>query len=250
MGFSRMKTSQPWMGIGTLAPALLMAMGLSTLHGCGVGSEIDRKPSVVTGIRLDSVILLPVGSRFLLRDSSTRLLFRKFYPGYACSQVLEMDLDSVAVGNPPAYPPLTRVRLPAAADCALDSAGGRDTSISHVFREGRMIRMANSAGRVTDSATLVSGRLAFDSLAGLFSPVTHVFSSGHYSVVDSGGETARHLYVDSLACGQYLNQAEAYSRADTLKVRLSLVTLDSSAATDSCRGFTHEDTVTVRASRP
>jgi hypothetical protein len=113
-----------------------------------------------------------------------------------------------------------------------------------------MIRLANSTGSITDSAALVAGEIAFDSLAGVFSPVTHVFSSGHYSVVDSGGGRGRYLYVDTLACGQYLNQAEARGNGDTLKVRLSLVTLDASAAPDSCLGSTHEDTVAIRMARP
>jgi hypothetical protein len=250
MGFSRMNSSQRSSGYATLALMLIGAMGLPGLHGCGVGSEVDRDPSIVTGIRLDSVIFLPAGSRFILKDSSTDLLIRKFYPGYACSQVLEMDLDSAPSGNPPAYSPLTRVRLPAAADCALDSAAGRDTSITHVFRAGELIRLANSAGRITDSAALVPGELEYDSLAGVFSPITHVFSSGHYSVVDSGAGTGRYLYVDTLACGQYLNQAEAWGSGDTLKVRLSLVTLDPASAPDSCRGSTHEDTVAISAARP
>ncbi|MEO7426276.1 MAG: hypothetical protein ABI036_13895 [Fibrobacteria bacterium] len=245
-----MNSSQRSFGFGTLALMLIAAMGLPGLHGCGVGSEVDREPSIVTGIRLDSVIFVPAGSRFILKDSTTELLIRRFFPGYACSQVLEMDLDSAASGNPPAYSPLTRVQLPAAANCALDSAEGRDTSITHVFRAGELIRLANSAGSITDSAALVQGEFEYDSLAGVFSSVTHVFSSGHYSVVDSGAGTGRYLYIDTLACGQYLNHAEARESGDTLKVRLSLVTLDPGSAPDSCRGSTHEDTVAISAARP
>ena len=222
-----------------------LATGLMALYGCGVGFETDREEPIVTGIRVDSVILLPTGSRFLLQDSTTRFLFRKFRPGYACSEILTMDIDSIASGNPAAYPPLSRVRLPAAAECALDTTG-RDTLITHVFRnDASKIRFANSAGVVTDSARVVAGVMTFDSLEGVFSGVTRAFSSGHYSVVDSGGGRPRSLYVDTLACGQYLNQVGATARGDTLKVRLSIVTLDSPASLDSCLGATHDDSVAV-----
>ncbi len=245
MGFSG---TRAWM-LRMAAGSLYLGLCLTALSGCGVGSEIDREPTIASGIRVDSVSILPRGSRFVLRDSLTRLVFGKFFRGYACSRILEMDLDSVSTGMPPAFLPLTRVRLPASADCALDSAG-RDSLVTHVFREPEgLIRLANSAGRITDSAQVVSGTMSFDSLTGIFSTLTRTFSSGHYSVVDSAGQTPRYLYIDTLACGRYLNQAEFSPQGDSLKVRLSIVTLDPAAAPGSCQGTTHEDTVTVRKSR-
>lgn len=237
-----------WIGMA----AMTAGLALSVLQGCGVGGEIDRDPHEVAGIRIDSVKLVPTGSRFALRDSLTTLLFVKIHVGYACSRILELGLDSVATGTPSAYAPVSLVRLPGSADCALDSTGS-DTSLTHTFRGADgWIRLANPAGKITDSAQLVAGSLAFDSLIGKFDTTYRIFSAGHYSVSDSGGGRPRSLFVDTLACGQAVNHAEYAPKGDSLKVRLSVVTLDAGSAPDSCRGpgaKTHSETVFMRPSR-
>ena len=241
----------PHRALARSLPVLALAAGL-LIMACGVGSESDRDATVVSGLRIDSLKIIPDGSRFCLRDSLTRVLFKGVHLGFACSQVLEMDLDS-PTGSPAAYGPLARLRLPAAPDCPIDTIG-RDSVVTHAFRSPEAwLRVANSSGKITDSARLVAGKLAFDSLTGKFDTTFHLFSSGHFSVTDSGAGRPRALYMDTLACGQYLNQGEYIPQGESLKVRLSIVTLDADAAPDSCRGEamgkTHDETIFIRKAR-
>jgi hypothetical protein len=223
---------------------------LFALAGCGVGSSIDREPQIVEGIRVDSVRILPFGSRFVLRDSATRILFRKFHPGYLCSEILELDLAAAGGGNPPVFLPKSSVRLPASGDCAVDSSG-RDSIIVHVFGTGLdTVRLANSAGKPTDRAEVVRGVMSFDSLQGNFSPGHPTFMRGHLTVVDSTGGVARSLYADSLSSCQHLNQADFTPNGDSLKVRLSLVTVDAAASADTCRGPVHSETIPILKAAP
>jgi hypothetical protein len=240
----KMTAGKPWMRPAMAITAAMLAS--AAMQACGVGSEIDRPAQSVSGIRVDSLKILPSGSRFILRDSAVRIRMGKFYPGYACSEILALGLDSIAAGSPPAYAPLTRVRLPASAECAVDTLG-RDSVLTRVFREqAGWIRLANSSGTITDSAQVVPGSISRDSLIGKFSADTHTFSQGAYTVVDSSVQAQRSLYADSLVCGQSLNQAEYATHGDSLRVRLTVVTLDSAARPDTCRGHTHPETITIR----
>jgi hypothetical protein len=74
---------------------------LAALLGCGKGVWPDRDPVIVDGIRVDSLKFLPSGSRFVLEDSLTSILFRKFRPGYLCSRILKLDAEPL---SPPALP--------------------------------------------------------------------------------------------------------------------------------------------------
>ncbi|MDB5049584.1 MAG: hypothetical protein JWO30_2655 [Fibrobacteres bacterium] len=234
-----------------IAAAISAIAGLSTLLGCGVGTSIERDPQTVEGIRIDSLKFFRAGL-YILADSATPILFKGFHPGYTCSQILEMGLDSVAIGNPPAFSPRSTLRLPGGADCPLDTTGsdrGRDTVITRAFGAAPgLVRLANSSGKITDSATVVRGVFSFDSLQGKFDPasILHIFTVGHFSVTDSSGGRPRSLFADTLACGQFLNHADFTAKADSsLVVRYSIVTLDSAAAPDSCRGQTHSDTISI-----
>lgn len=229
------------------AYAIMALLALLAAGGCGVEDSLDRKAAQVDGIRIDSVRILPLGGRYVLSDSATRLLFRKFHPGYACSEILRLDLDSLPGGEPPALRPESSIRLPPSENCALDSLG-RDSIVVHVFRNASgFFRVANSAGRPTDSAQAVRGAMAFDSLHGKFSDLTRTFSGGHFTVIDSGGGVPRQLYAESLASCRYLNHAEFTESGDSLKVRLSIVTLDSSA---SCGGGIHPDSIPILKAAP
>lgn len=231
---------------GLASAALALAAVLSALQGCGVGTDLDRDPATVDGIRVDSVRILPLGSRFVLADSATRLAFRRFHAGYACSRVLEMGLAAQGSGDPAVFAPKTSVRLPGSEDCALDTAG-RDTAITFVFGAGPAgVRLTNSAGKATDSAAVARGKIAFDSLQGKFSPLTHTFSLGLFTVRDSSGGKPRVLFADSLTPCQSLNHANFTAKADTsLLIRYSLIGRDSTAAADTCHGGTHRDSIPV-----
>ena len=211
------------------------------LAGCGQGVWPDRQPTIVEDIRVDGVSFVPAKSRFVLRDSTTKVLFKGYHPGYLCSEVLDLGLDPVASSSPLAFGPKTRIRLPADADCPLDSSG-RDTLITKVFGAGNdsIIRLINSTGSLTDSARLVRGRFSNDSLTGVPAGIVHTFSRGRWTYLDSTSQLPRRLFADSLTVCEYLNRA-TYSRQDSIvKVQISLVTLDPAFAPDSCHGIAHQ----------
>lgn len=225
-----------------LSLCVTAAFTLLCLAACGEGVYGDRDPATVDGIRVDSVRILPFGSRFVLADAPTRLRFIRIKTGYACSEVLRMDLSSLPTGSPAVFKPDTRIRLPAVPDCALDTAG-RDTTVTHVFgADPAFVRMGNSSGKATDSARVVSGTLGQDSLIGVLG-LAGTLSKGPWTFRDTSSQASRMLFGDSLASCSVFNHA-SYSRIkDTVWIRFSYVTLDPSAAPDSCHGGAHADSV-------
>ncbi len=213
--------------------------------GCGQSTWSDRQPAIVEGIRVDSLRFLPAHSRFVLIDSATKVLFKGYHVGYGrhagydCTEILEMKLESLTKSQPAAFGPKTRVRLPTGVDCPLDTAG-QDSLLSYVFPAGRdsIIRLYNSSGRLTDSAMLVRGRLFQDSLKGKPSGEAHLFTQGHWTFLDSTAAIRRRLFVDSLGCGDFLNRGTYSIHVDTVKVRISWVTLDS-----PCQGSPHNQEI-------
>jgi hypothetical protein len=236
---------------GGISKTLCAAAGaaLLCLAACGEGVYGDRKPTTVSNIRVESVRILPFGSRFVLADVPTRLRFLRFHAGYACSDVLRMELSPLPSGSPPVFRPDTRVSLPTTPDCALDSAG-RDTTVYHVFgADLDTARVGNSSGKVTDAAQVVLGTLGQDSLIGVPGE-TLTLSKGPWIFRDSSSLASRMLFNDSMASCRTFNHA-SYSRIkDTVRVRFSYVTLDASAAPDSCNGGAHADSTVPIAYRP
>jgi hypothetical protein len=231
--------------------AFALAIGFGGLEGCGVGSTVEGAPRDVDGIRVESLRILPIGSRFVLGNAPTSILFRRFHAGYACSEILKMNLTAPAAGTPPTYLPDTRIRLPATADCAVDSSG-RDTTIEHLFGTGSdSVRLANSEGVPTDSAKVVIGSLAIDSIAGKFSPLTHTFSVGGLTVVDSSDAIPHALHAESLSTCRYFNSASLrpVSKDTSVVVTFSVVSLDPSTVPDKCNGA-HADSIPVRIAVP
>jgi hypothetical protein len=223
-----------------LLTAFLMAF--SALAGCDQSVYPDREPAVVEGIRVDSLRFLPRGTRFVLADSATQVRFVRFHPGYACTQVLTMTLARTDTGAVPTFFPSTKVRLPAAPDCPVDS-GGRDSLIAHVFGAGTgAVRLANSSGAITDSAIVARGSMAFDTLNGV-KGIAGTVSKGRWTLRDSSVLAPRLLFADSLSSCEFLNQADYANKGDTVTVRLSWVTLDAAVSPDSCRGPAHADSV-------
>lgn len=224
---------------------LLLGMALAA---CSVDPGADRTGALADGIAIDSSRFLPLGSRFVLRDSAAPIAFLGYHAGYLCSRFQRLALQDAPSGATPAYRPETQVRLPAADECALDS-GGRDTVVTHSFSEGTLIRLANPLGQVTDSALLVSGRFAADSIRGLLA-ADKSLSAGNLTYRDSGSLGTPELRADSVPACRYLNSADwEKSKGDTLTVRLTWVTLDPAASPDSCRGPVHSDASPVRPRR-
>jgi hypothetical protein len=204
------------------------------LAACGQSVYPDRDPVTVENIRVEGARFLPLGGRFILADSASGIRLIGIHTGYKCSDILEMGLAASPAGNPPAFLPRTRIRLPAAPDCAVDSAG-RDTSIARVFPAGPdMVRLANSSGVITDTATVIRGTLEYDSLIAV--PTLGFITKGPWIFRDSSAIGPRKLFGDSLSSCRILNHANWSKVKDTLKVRFSIVTRDSSAAPDTCHG--------------
>jgi hypothetical protein len=234
-------TPIPGLSLAAALGALALA-ALAVLHGCGGPVYPDRDPVVVENVRVDSVKFLPFGSRFVLSDSATSLRLLKVHLGYACTKVLESNVDSVPSGTPASFRAVTRILLPAAPDCAVDTVGF-DTTVPHVFgADLGFVRVANSAGTVTDSARVVRGTIAFDSLKGILG-IAGTVSKGSWTFRDSSVLAPRLLFGDSLPSCRYLNQADFKKSKDTVTVHFSYVTLDSSAAPDTCRGASHSDSL-------
>jgi hypothetical protein len=226
----------------TVFAALALSLALLAA-ACSVDPGEDRAGTVATGIAVDSVRFLPFGSRFILRDSAVPIAFVGYHAGYACSRFLELGLKDEPEGNPPAFRPSTRVRLPGDDECALDS-GARDTSAFHVFREGDSIRLATPAGIVTDTAKLVAGRPDSNSIQGV-PDSNRTFTVGKLTYRDSTA-MGKVLYADSVPACMYLNSAEwAKGAGDTLAIRITWVVLDPESAPGACEGFSHDDTIPV-----
>lgn len=203
---------------------------------CSVDPGQDRAGAEAAGIRIDSVRFLPFGSRFVLADSATDVAFLGYHAGYVCSRFLELGLADAPTGAVPAYRPVTRIRLPGGGECPVDS-GGRDTVAAHVFAAGALIRLADVSGRVTDSALLVRGRIAYDSIVGVPDSAGKSFAAGKIAYRDGGPGLPGELSADSVPACRYLNSADREpGSGDTLKIRYTWVTLDPSASPDSCRG--------------
>jgi hypothetical protein len=220
----------------------LIAVALSA---CSVDPGTDRTGTLVAGIQVDSVRFLPIGSRFVLRDSATSIAFLGYHAGYVCSRLLRLGLADAPGGVPPAYRPETQVRLPASDECALDS-GARDTTASRVFSiADDTLRLANPAGKVTDSALLVSGRLEKDSLRGV--PDSNgTFTVGKLAYAKSDSASGPVLTADSVPACIYLNSAEwEKGKGDTLTVRYTWLFLDPADSPDSCQGPTHDEVLTI-----
>lgn len=229
--------------VAALAPVLaaVLAAGLAA---CGGNVYPDRDPATVENVRVESARFLPLGTRYIPSDTAVGIRFGGLRTGYACSEILEAALASVPTGNPPAFMPSTSVRLPATPDCAVDTAGV-DTVITRRFSppppvDAFYIRLANSSGKVTDSARLVRGTMGYDSLIGV-PGTTGVISKGPWSFRDSSVIGPRQVRGDSLPSCRFLNQATWAKAKDTVKIRLSFVTLDSAAAPDTCRGAPRVD---------
>jgi hypothetical protein len=214
------------------------------LAACSVDPGADRAGAVADGIAIDSVRFLPIGSRFVLRDSASPIAFLGYHSGYVCSRFVRLGLQDAPSGVTPAYRPETQVRLPASDECALDS-GGRDTTVTHVFSEESLIRLANPLGQVTDSALPVPGKLGFDSIRGL-PDSTGALSIGNVLFRDSAASVTGELRIDSLPQCRFLNSADwEKSKGDTVLIRFSWVDLDPAAVADACQGPLHSETSAV-----
>ena len=224
---------------------LFATLALLLVAGCGVGDWPDRQPLLADNVRIDSLHFVPSDWRFVLIDSTTTIRFRGIHVGYRCSEILLLDLDSIAGGPDFTFRPKSRIRLPSQPDCPLDSAAGRDSLLTHVFRSGDdSVILRNSSDSVTDRARLVRGKVSFDSIQKVLG-IARTIDQGHLSYRDTLGNLPRQLLADTLSSCQFLNQATvAHLGGDTVKVRLSLVTLDSASVPDACQG-THADSIPV-----
>jgi hypothetical protein len=226
-------------------------LALALLQGCGVDSSVETVPQTVDGIRVESLRFLPLGSRFVLGNAPTSILFRKYHAGYFCSEILKIELTPAPVGTPPAFQPDTRIRLPGTLDCAVDSAG-RDTTIQHPFGTGMdSVRLANSLGATTDSAKVAVGAFVLDSISGKFSPLTKTFSVGGLTVVDSSLGIPRKLFAESLTTCQFFNSANytPVPQDTSVKIRFTVLNKDPSTVPDKCNG-THADSIPLQLAVP
>lgn len=215
--------------------------GIACLLAACTGSEWPgRDPIEVRGAPVDTLEFLPRGARFVLLDSLTEVRVGGLRLGYRCTEILAFGLERKA-SPVPGYAVRLDYRLPADPDCALDP-GARDSALAARFEaaDGPTVRLVDSLGAVLDSARAVRGTLHRDSLE-LKAPALTVFAS-RFFFRDTLGTVPRLLSADSLTSCEFLNHAEYERKSDSLKViRYSWVTLDASAAPDSCRGPLHGD---------
>jgi hypothetical protein len=231
-------------------PTLLAAAIIACLPaGCMTEQYPDRDPLVVENAPVDSLAFLPPGARYVLEDSLSAILFQGYRPGYACTEVTALDLSRRAGLNPPGFSARLDLRLPARPTCAItDSA--RDTVAEFRFTaaDGPVVRLLDSSGTVLDTALLVEGALSADTLVHVGPALTA--SEGRFTYRDSSGTLGRLLFADSLGACEFLNHAEFSEQRDTTTIRFTWVTLDPSAAPDSCMGPSRQDTITPIPARP
>lgn len=217
---------------------------------CSLEPWSGREGSVVENVQVDTLRFLPYGGIYILRDSTTPIRhigFRTAYKvGKDCSVILSMGVDSVPVGMPPAFPAVSRIRLPGNPETCVIDTGGQTKVIPHTFKDGTTIRIANSALKITDSATLVRGKIAFDSIKGV-TGLAGTYSVGGMLFRDSSSLAERFLFSDTVPSCKRLNQADFWKgdslgKGDTIMVRYSWVTLDAS---EGCSGPAARDSVRI-----
>jgi hypothetical protein len=226
-----------------IAMALVFSAATLSLTGCGGAVWPDRSPATVENVRIDTVRFLPSGGRFILQDSVVRIQLKGIHVGYVCAEILELELEAAPGPTPSVLMPKSRVRLPEVPDCAVDGAQGQSDTLTRIFGAGTgVVVLANSSGKRMDSAEVVRGTLHSDSLQGVVG-ITRSLTKSPWTFQDSLGSLARTVSGDSLSPCTFLNKAEYSAVADTVKVRISWVTLDPSASPDSCRGPLRPDTI-------
>lgn len=230
------------MRIFTLFIAMLAA-------ACSLEPWSGREGTIVQNIQVDTLRFLPYGGRFILRDSATPIRHIGFRTGYKvakdCARILSMDVDSVPMGMPPAFPSVSRIQLPGNPEnCPTDTGGRQAAVFPHVFKDGTTIRLANSALKITDSSTLVRGTISFDSIKGVTGAAS-TFPVGGLLFRDSSSIANRFLFTDTVPPCKRLNHADYWKgdslgKGDTVMVRYSWVTLDAS---EGCAGPATRDSV-------
>jgi hypothetical protein len=200
---------------------------------------------------VDSLEFLPPGARFALEDSLTPVLFRGFRTGYVireeddCTEVriLELEERAPAAGSPGGFSARVSLRLPADAACPVDTAPRDSVHLRRFARgDGPTLRLLDTLGGVLDSAALVRGVLAFDSL--VLAPPAKSITRYRFAYRDTVDALPPVLSADSLNACEFLNHADLLRAGDTVRVRYSWVTLDPAPANDSCRGPVHADFLT------
>jgi hypothetical protein len=222
---------------------IFFAMISILLYGCGQEVWPNRQAATVNGIRIDSLNFLPAKTRYVLRDSATKILVKGYHtgygsrPGHTCTEILDLGIEPVPGRTPLVYQPRSKIRLPADPDCPLETKG-RDTTLTYTFSAGpdTTIQLLNPSGAIVDSAKLVKGRFSTDSLVGVPGGLARTITQGRWMYVDTSGLVKRQLRSDSLTSCEYLNFGTYSKIKDTIKVSISWVTLDSTTVIDTCHG--------------
>src|SRR4051812_20867126 len=90
----------------------LLMVVITSLAGCGEGVWSSREAKTLVGVHIDSLKFQPAGTRYVLLDSATPILFRHFRIGFACSRWIEFSLDSAELEEPSTFRPRTQLELP------------------------------------------------------------------------------------------------------------------------------------------
>lgn len=236
-------------GAGAAALVLWAALAAAyALSACSGDEWPERDPIVIERAGVDSLEFLPAGTRYILADSLTSVRVRGLRLGYACTRILAMDLEENTFVQPPGFAARIRLELPSAPTCAaLDSAV--DTVIQRRFdaSEGPDIILLDTAGAPFDTAVLVRGTSVLDSFVHVPGSIANITIAGRFTWYDTATVSPRTLAADSLNSCELLSHAEWSRRRDTTTVRYTLVTLDSAASPDSCRGTRTDRIENVRA---
>ncbi len=230
-----------------LVGLLRVVVILPILNGCDSNEWPNRKSSVAENLRIDSLRFFPGPRRFVLIDSMTQIQFKDIHRGYSCAQIQEMGLDSVSDSALLSVRPKSRAKLPSNPDCAIDKKE-IDSVLSFQFFGGHDSLVLQNSFRIkTDQAKLVRGKITTDSIRGNVTGSGHTFDSGRWFYRDTLGELTRQVYSNKISKCEFLNWAESVRQGDTVKVRLSWVTLDSMSSHYNCDS-TYTDTIPVTSS--
>lgn len=241
----------PFRAGSCLALALVAWFSGSAFFGCTQSEYPDRDPLVIDRAPVDSLEFLPVGSRFILEDSLSGVLFRGFHLGYVCTRITTIELERLGSIQPPRYMARLGLKLPSEPTCALDSVA-RDSVLMRRFTaaDGPTVTLTDSLGFVLDTAEVARGILLTDSLL-LVAPAVSAFH-GRFFFRDTVGSLSRILSADSLSSCEYLNHAEyrKNGKGDTTTVTFTWLQKDVAASPDSCKGPTRRDALVPMPARP
>jgi len=227
--------------------SIVLGFFLLASNGCGINVWDDRDGTVARNIRIDSLQFVPSLTRFVLADSITPIRFRGMHLGFTCSEILSLGLDSNLHDTYLILKPTSKIKLPAEPSCPVDTSSHRDTVIDFKFKSLKKpfsLVLHNSLDSLTNTAFLIRGKIFSDTLNGVLDSSKNVVMNSLVFHQDSLGSLKNQLHLENVSSCTFLNTAKMTNKGDTVQIRYTWISQDSSTAQDLCH-TNHSDSIFV-----